>query len=114
MRSGVSFDRSDPNLCFPLCPGGDDVMQALKAGATGYLLKGVGAQELVAVVSDLAAGRSYLAPSLAIKVLAAMNAPRAAPADDDPLDGLTKREEDILRLVSEGKSNKEVGRALDL
>lgn len=92
----------------------DDVMQALKAGATGYLLKGVGAQELVAVVSDLAAGRSYLAPSLAIKVLAAMNAPRAAPADDDPLDGLTKREEDILRLVSEGKSNKEVGRALDL
>jgi len=92
----------------------DDVMQALKAGATGYLLKGVGAQELVSVVSDLAAGRSYLAPSLAIKVLAAMNAPRAAPADDDPLDGLTKREEDILRLVSEGKSNKEVGRALDL
>ena len=88
----------------------DDVMQALKAGATGYLLKGVGAQELVSVVSDLAAGRSYLAPSLAIKVLAAMNAPRAAPADDDPLDGLTKREEDILRLVSEGKSNKEVGR----
>jgi two-component system nitrate/nitrite response regulator NarL len=92
----------------------DDVMQALKAGATGYLLKGVGAQELVSVVSDLAAGRSYLAPSLAIKVLAAMNAPRAAPADDDQLDGLTKREEDILRLVSEGKSNKEVGRALDL
>ena len=43
-----------------------------------------------------------------------MKARRAAPADDDPLDGLTKREEDILRLVSEGKSNKEVGRALDL
>ena len=91
----------------------DDIMQALRAGALGYILKGVGARELVQIVADLAAGRSYVAPSLAIKVMAAMNAPRVvAPAS--MLDSLTKREEDILRLVSLGKSNKEVARDLDL
>ena len=91
----------------------DDIMQALKAGALGYILKGVGARDLVQIVSDLAAGRSYVAPSLAIKVMAAMNAPRAVPAKS-MLDSLTRREEDILRLVSLGKSNKEVARDLEL
>ncbi|WP_210529238.1 response regulator [Rubellimicrobium arenae] len=90
-----------------------DVMQALKAGALGYILKGVGARELVGIVADLAEGRTYVAPSLAMKVLAAMNAPRA-PKAATPLDDLTKREEDILRRVAEGKSNKEVARELDL
>lgn len=89
----------------------EDVLQALKAGAAGYVLKGVGARELVGIVVDLAAGRSYVAPSLAMKVLAAMSAPRAAAT---PFDALTKREEDILRLVATGRSNKEVGRDLDL
>ena len=91
----------------------DDVMQALKAGAVGYVLKGVGARELVEIVGELAQGRTYVAPSLAMKVLAALNAPRAAPAAT-PLDALTRREEDILRRVAQGKSNKEVARDLDL
>lgn len=91
----------------------DDVMQALKAGASGYILKGVGARELVGILADLAEGRTYVAPTLAMKVLAALNAPRPAKAAT-PLDTLTKREEDILRRVAEGKSNKEVARDLDL
>lgn len=91
----------------------DDVMQALKAGASGYVLKGVGSRELVQILTDLAEGGTYVAPSLAMKVLTAMNAPRRA-KEKDPIDALTKREEDILRLVAEGKSNKEVGIALDL
>ena len=91
----------------------DDVMQALKAGAAGYILKGVGGRELVQIVSDLAAGKSYVAPSLAMKVLAAMNAPRGKAAKSE-IDTLTKREEDILRLVAEGKSNREVGARLKL
>jgi len=91
----------------------DDVMQALKAGASGYVLKGVGSRELVQILTDLAEGGTYVAPSLAMKVLTAMNAPRRA-KEKDPIDALTKREEDILRLVAEGKSNKEVGIVLDL
>ena len=92
----------------------DDIMQALKLGALGYVLKGVGSRELVQIVADLAEGRSYVAPSLAIKVMAAMNAPRATPTAKSDLDSLTKREEDILRLVSVGKSNKEVANDLEL
>lgn len=91
----------------------DDVMQALRAGALGYILKGVGARDLVAILEDLAEGRTYVAPNLAMKVLAALNAPRAV-AEATPLDSLTKREEEILRRVAEGKSNKEVARELDL
>jgi two-component system nitrate/nitrite response regulator NarL len=91
----------------------DDVMQALKAGASGYVLKGVGSRDLVQILSDLAEGGTYVAPSLAMKVLTAMNAPRQT-RGKDPIDTLTRREEDILRLVAEGKSNKEVGEVLDL
>lgn len=89
----------------------EDVMRALKAGALGYILKGVGARDLVTAVKEIAAGRSYVAPSLAMKIMRAMRAPGA---EADPFDDLTKREEDILRLVATGLSNKEVGRALEL
>ncbi|MCW3783768.1 response regulator [Defluviimonas salinarum] len=91
----------------------DDVMQALKAGAVGYVLKGVGARELVAIVKDVARGQSYVSPSLAARILGAMQV-GGATATADPLDDLSKREEEILRLVAAGKSNKEVGRELDL
>lgn len=91
----------------------DDVMQALKAGAVGYVLKGVGARELVAIVKDVARGQSYVSPSLAARILGAMQA-GGATATADPLNDLSKREEEILRLVAAGKSNKEVGRELDL
>lgn len=91
----------------------DDVMRALKAGAAGYLLKGIGSRELVAIVKDLARGLTYVSPTLAGRILNAMRegAARKAP---NPIDDLSKREEDILRLVAEGQSNKEVGLALDL
>lgn len=91
----------------------DDLMQAIKLGAMGYILKGVGASELVDLVHELHAGRSYVSPGLAGRLLVAMRR-RDAKAEVNPLDDLSKREEDILKLVAQGKSNREVGEALEL
>ena len=91
----------------------DDLMQAIKLGAMGYILKGVGAGELVDLVHELHAGRSYVSPGLAGRLLVAMRR-RDAKAEVNPLDDLSRREEDILKLVAQGKSNREVGEALDL
>lgn len=92
----------------------DEVMQALKAGALGYVLKGVGARDLIGIVKDLARGQSYVSPVLAARLLAAMRDGGAAARQANPLADLSKREEDILRLVAEGRSNKEIGLSLDL
>ena len=92
----------------------DDLMQAIKLGAMGYILKGVGASELVDLVRDLAAGRSYVSPGLAGRLLVAMRRREHAAPEPTPLDDLSKREEEILKLVALGKSNREVGEALEL
>ena len=92
----------------------DEVMQALKGGALGYVLKGVGARELIGIVKDLARGQSYVSPVLAARLLAVMREGGKAAKPANPLAELSKREEDILRLVVEGRSNKEIGLALEL
>lgn len=92
--------------------GDDDLMRALRLGALGYVLKGVGASELVEVVRGLAEGQSYVSPGLAGWLLAGLRGRGSAPTT--PLEDLTKREEDILRLVAQGLSNREVGQSLDL
>ena len=92
----------------------DEVMQALKGGALGYVLKGVGARDLVGIVKDLARGQSYVSPTLAARLLAVMRDGGKAAKPENPLAELSKREEDSLRLVAEGRSNKEIGLALEL
>ena len=92
----------------------DDLMQAIKLGASGYILKGVGAGELVDLVRELAAGRSYVSPGLAGRLLVAMRRREGLAQAPNPLDELSRREEDILKLVAQGKSNREVGDALEL
>jgi len=92
----------------------DDIMAALKAGAKGYVLKGVGSAALVEIMQGIANGESYVSPSLAARLLTEMRLRPPPALADDPLSTLTEREEQILRLVAQGMSNKEVGRKLDL
>jgi DNA-binding NarL/FixJ family response regulator len=73
------------------------VYQALKAGARGYLLKDVPASEIVDAIRDVHAGKSHLTPAVADQV-----ARRLTTAD------LTPRERQVLRLMAEGLSNKEL------
>lgn len=89
----------------------DDLVEAMRQGALGYILKGVGAGELVALVRDLARGHPHVAQGLAGRLLVSL---RGRSERSDPLADLSRREADILRLVAQGKSNREVGAALDL
>jgi len=93
----------------------EDVMEALKAGAHGYVLKGVGASELLDIVRTVASGGSFVSPTLAARLLQAMQRPdRRGGPSGDRLSSLARREEQILELVAKGLSNKEVARELDL
>jgi two-component system nitrate/nitrite response regulator NarL len=93
----------------------DSVTTALKLGARGYVLKGVGGSELVAIVRAVHDGGSYVSPPLAAKLLSNFVQLRSKSVPGDgTLDSLTAREEQILRLIGEGLSNKEIGSQLTL
>ena len=89
----------------------EDLLAAMKLGALGYILKGIGAGELTALIRSLAEGHPYVSPGIAGRFLGRSppNSPKPSPFAD-----LTKREETILRLVAKGFSNREVGEALEL
>ena len=91
----------------------DDLAAAMRAGARGYILKGVAARELVSIVRSVWQGEGYVAPALAAGLLAGLAGGRLD-AKADPLADLTEREREVLELVADGLSNKEVGTRLHL
>ncbi len=93
---------------------GDDIMAALKAGAHGYMLKGVGAVELSDILRGIMEGESYVSPSLAARLWVELRERPEADRPGDLLSTLTAREDEILRLVAKGKSNKQVALDLDI
>jgi len=91
----------------------EDVTAALEAGVRGYVLKGIGGPDLIRTIRSVASGETYITPDFAARLLAAPAA-RAKDQDRMPLEALTIREEQILREVSLGLTNKEIARKLDL
>src|SRR5262252_5277661 len=85
------------------------VREILRAGARGYLLKESGAEDLVSAIRAVARGESYLSPAVSNAVL-----------DDyrrhvtNPIDLLTSREREVLQMLAEGKTNKEIAGVLNL
>lgn len=92
----------------------DDVMAALKAGAHGYILKGVSGPSLCDAVSEIAQGCSYVSPTLAARLLKVFNTDPQETRPEKRLEELSQREDQILKQVAQGLSNKEIALSLDL
>lgn len=86
------------------------VRDAIQAGAIGYLLKDVQRSDLLAAIRAAADGRATLHPEAQQRLLRQLTTP--APAS--PIDALTEREKDVLRLIARGKSNKAIANTLKL
>ena len=89
------------------------VRQALRAGASGYLLKEAAVEELPLALAAVMRGESYLTPKVSQAVVQGFLRDDE-PGQRDPLEGLTSRQREILQLVAEGRSTKEIAAALDL
>jgi len=83
-----------------------DILPAIEAGATGYLLKDTPREELFRAIRATAAGESILAPAVAARLMGKMR----APAEEK----LSARELEVLRLVADGASNRDIARALHI
>ena len=90
-----------------------DVLEAILAGACGYLLKSATTQEIVAGIRAAARGDALLSPSIAAKLLDRVreNPPQRPPSDPTQAE-LTDRELEVLRLLASGMDNAEIGQAL--
>jgi two-component system, NarL family, response regulator DevR len=99
--------------CLMLTSFADDeaLFDSIMAGASGYLLKQVRGADLVDSVRRVAAGQSLLDPTVTAKVLERLRNP---PQEDSQLTGLTERERDILDLLAQGLTNRQIGEQLYL
>lgn len=89
-----------------------DVLEAVKAGATGYLVKSASREELLDAVRRVAAGDTVFTPGLAGLVLGEFRRMAEGPPDDDPRSELTERETEILKMVAKGMSYKQIAERL--
>ncbi|MFD1716873.1 response regulator [Georgenia deserti] len=106
-----------PVLVLTTFDDADLVLGAMRAGASGYLLKDVTLERLVGAIRTVAGGGTFLQPSLTQRLLraAADGGVRGGPSDPAmPVEALTGRETDVLRLMAGGYANREIADALHL
>jgi DNA-binding NarL/FixJ family response regulator len=117
--SGIDVCRDvrsvDPSIRALILTSYDDdeaLFAAIMAGAAGYVLKQIGGQDLVEAIRHVAEGGSLLDPSVTARVLERMRT--GSPEQPDELRALTDREREILTLIAEGLTNRQIGERLYL
>ncbi|MEW1993829.1 response regulator [Streptomyces coelicoflavus] len=111
LRSGM------PNLACLMLTSFDDeeaLLDSIMAGAAGYVLKQIEGSDLVSAVRTLARGQSLLDPSATAKLMARLRGGEEQREEPEALPGLTERERDILALIGEGLTNRQIGQRLYL
>jgi len=114
LRNLQQREAAPPVLVLTTFDDTDLVLDAIRAGARGYLLKDVTLEQLLAAIRELAAGGTMIQPAITERVLrglASLPPQRRALGPPNPL---TERETGILRLLASGLSNREIAHALDL
>lgn len=92
----------------------ENVYEAIRAGAAGYLLKDVSPEDLRAAIRTVAAGDALLSPAITATVMRVVAAGRSTAPDRRALEGLTERETEVLALIGRGRTNDEIAGALHL
>ncbi|MFJ4692292.1 response regulator [Streptomyces sp. NPDC088766] len=90
------------------------LLDSIMAGASGYVLKQIQGSDLVSAVRTVAAGQSLLDPSATAKLMARLRQGQEPEPEPDALPGLTEREREILALIGEGLTNRQIGQRLYL
>jgi DNA-binding NarL/FixJ family response regulator len=98
-------------ILFTMYENADYLVEALQAGAAGYLLKGSSKSEIVTTVRRVLAGDAVLRPDLVLELLRRMSAPAS---ETQMSTQLTNREQDVLRLIVLGHTNREIADTLSL
>ncbi|MET9849132.1 response regulator [Streptomyces ossamyceticus] len=108
---------SMPELACLMLTSFDDeeaLLDSIMAGASGYVLKQIQGSDLVSAVRTVAAGQSLLDPSATARLMARLRQGQEPEPEPDALPGLTEREREILALIGEGLTNRQIGQRLYL
>ncbi|MFB7732990.1 response regulator [Streptomyces sp. NPDC056112] len=106
-----------PELACLMLTSFDDeeaLLDSIMAGASGYVLKQIRGSDLVSAVRTVASGQSLLDPSATTKLMARLRGGQQPEEEPDTLPGLTDREREILALIGEGLTNRQIGQRLYL
>ncbi|WP_328436760.1 response regulator transcription factor [Streptomyces sp. NBC_00444] len=106
-----------PELACLMLTSFDDeeaLLDSIMAGASGYVLKQIQGSDLVSAVRTVAAGQSLLDPSATARLMARLRQGQEPAPEPDALPGLTDREREILALIGEGLTNRQIGQRLYL
>ena len=117
IEAAAQIAQSHPEIAIVMLSMHSDesyVLRALRAGAKGYLLKDSAEADLMRAVHAVAEGKSFFSPAVGKVLLDDYVRKLKRSGTEDPYDLLTPREREVLQLVAEGKSNKDVAQLLNL